>query len=149
MKTFLSILLIASALFTGSVQAKTPEHVHTYESKAGQTMDQFVYSIAKDMAWKTKMNGDAELCGEIESVGDGYQLKVYTINSVNACGYLKTKSSTYTGQTVHTHPKGVPGLVTTTFSAEDYQFKGYLIIGGVTNVQHQEGIGTERRVTKN
>ena len=141
-------IILLSLMVSFSAFAKAPEYVTEYASQTGQSMDQFVRSIAKDMAWKTKMNGDAELCGEIETIETGYRLKVYTISSVNACGYLKNKGGNYTGQTVHTHPKGVPGLVTTTFSEEDYQFQGYLIIGGVTNVQHQAGKGTERRILK-
>lgn len=135
------LLAILLSVLPFQVMAQDPIFIKEYKSTEHQTMDNFVLSIARDMIMTTRIKQNSEICGEIEEDNGSYVLKVYSIRERKSCSYVKTIGSNYTGQVVHTHGTGN----SSTFSDEDYAFHGYLITAA-SNVQHQEGRGTERRV---
>lgn len=124
-----------------------PKYLYTEESRQGETMDSFVVRVAKKAATRTKLQFNTEICGEIEEKENNYSLDFYTTVSDYSCDYIKVSGRRYTGQTVHTHPRG-PGYSTSGFSEHDYNFFGYLILNPVY-VVHQAGKGTERIVKEN
>lgn len=141
----IAIALVLATIFVQPVDAaNSPASMVTFDSKHGESMDEFVKRIAPLASTRTKIYGNTEICGEIESTAEGYRVEFYSTNSDYSCDYLKHPGRSYTGQTVHTHPRG-PGYATTSFSESDFNHPGYLILNPV-RVLHQQGHGTEREV---
>lgn len=131
MKTITALLLIAAS-FSGSAQSLTKV------SEPGQTIDQFVFSIRKDVATFSRRNLDKEVCGMIQQKNDLFIVDL-VVGDRSGCSMPRVDN--FSGHTLHTHPyEAIPGFTTVDVESGP----GYMIWRN--EVHHQSGKGTERRV---
>lgn len=132
---YLNVCAIALLLLVG-MSSCDPAQAASFDSQPGQTMDQFVVSIARKLELIGKA-ANAEACGAIITTSTGYTVSIHTGNVVRC-----TVAHDADAVLVHTH---LP-YMGTRFSPADYSHPGYMIRNGVICYNAGER-GTEAIVT--
>jgi hypothetical protein len=127
-------LILLTLTFTSQSEAAD---LHVEQSLPGESIDVFVARIANKATFKTKMH-QAEVCGGIYAITQGYVMHLKTDYKPNSCIIFPQYNMIYT---FHTHVE-ISGNAT--FGAGDYAAPGYLAIGN--KLLFQNGRGTERRI---
>lgn len=133
-----AIVVIALLIWMEPAKAgDQPQHVTTYTSQPGETLDAFAVRIAPNAM---RHSSSGEICGEFRKSNDTYTIDMFTIGKLRECAYARVGAIGYTGLTFHTHPKS-PAR----FTPADYDaHPGYMTTGQV--VMFQSGRGTAKRV---
>lgn len=135
MNKLLRNCLIVAALLVG-ISSCDPAQATTFDSAPGQTVDQFVLSIARKLELIGKA-ANAEACGAITATATGYTVTIHTGNVVRC-----TVAHDADALLVHTH---LP-YMGARFSPADYSHPGYMVRNGVVCFNAGE-LGTEAIVT--
>lgn len=144
------LAIICMLVLTNEAKAsEPPQHVVTYTSEAGESLDQFTTRIAPDALDRSLSPAvSGEVCGEFHVTSDGYAIDVYTTGKLETCDYMRNRGREYTGLTFHTHISiGEANRAKrhlARFSAEDYDHPGYMASDRV--LLFHNGRGTDRRV---